>query len=147
GRSGAAGVLGFLNVARMGSYRQAIEDPSPGNDVAATRADGRTKAGFTASANQDLGSGLGAFLRVSYNDGANETWAFTEIDRSLALGAVQSGGRWGRAEDEAGVAVVVGWLSGLRRRYLGGGGYGFLIGDGALDYGSDILGELYYRLA
>src|SRR5256714_6131937 len=63
GRRGAARGLGFLDVARMGSYRQAIEDPSAGNDVAATRADGRTKAGFAASANQDLGAGLGAFPR------------------------------------------------------------------------------------
>ena len=147
GRDGAARVLGFLNDARMGSYRQAIEDPSAGNDVTATRAFGRTKAGFAASANQDFGSGLGTFLRVSYNDGANETWAFTEIDRSLALGAVQSGGRWGRPEDEAGAAVVVSGLSSLHRRYLAGGGYGFLIGDGALDYGAEILGEVYYRLA
>lgn len=147
GRSGAARVLGFLNVARMGSYRQAIEDPSAGNDVTATRADGRTKTGFAASANQDFGSGLGAFLRVSYNDGANETWAFTEIDRSVVLGAVQSGARWGRPDDEAGAAVVVSGLSALHRRYLAAGGYGFLIGDGALTYGHEILGELYYRLA
>jgi high affinity Mn2+ porin len=147
GRSGAARVLGFLNTARMGSYRQAIEDPSAGNDVTATRADGRTKAGFAASANQDLGAGLGAFVRVSYNDGANETWAFTEIDRSLALGAVQSGARWGRPADEAGAGLVISGLSALHRRYLAGGGYGFLIGDGALTYGHEILGEVYYRLA
>ena len=31
------------------------------------------------------------------------------------------------------------------RDYLAGGGYGFLIGDGALDYAPEILGELYYR--
>jgi len=147
GRDGAARVLGFLNVARMGSYRQAIEDPSAGNDVTATRAEGRTKAGFAASANQDLGSGLGAFLRVSYNDGSNETWAFTEIDRSVAFGAVQSGARWGRVDDEAGAAIVVSGLSALHRRYLAGGGYGFLIGDGALTYGHEILAEVYYRLA
>ena len=147
GRSGAARVLGFLNVAPMGSYRQAIEDPAAGNDVTATRAGGRTKAGFAASANQDFGSGLGAFLRVSYNDGANETWAFTEIDRSVVLGAVQSGARWRRPDDEAGAAVVVSGLSDLHRRYLAAGGYGFLIGDGALTYGHEILGEVYYRLA
>jgi high affinity Mn2+ porin len=147
GRKGAARALLFLNDARMGSYRQALDDPSADLDVTATRAFGRTKAGFAASANQDLGAGLGAFVRASYNDGANETWAFTEIDRSLAIGAVQSGERWGRANDEAGAAVVVSGLSNLHRRYLQAGGYGFLIGDGALRYGPETVGEIYYRAA
>ena len=147
GRKGAARVLAFLNTARMGSYRQALEDPSFGLDVTATRAYGRTKAGFAASANQDLGNGLGAFARVSWNDGANETWAFTEIDRSFAAGALQSGVRWGRPDDEAGVALVVSGLSGLHRRYLAAGGYGFIIGDGALNYGPELLGEIFYRAA
>jgi high affinity Mn2+ porin len=146
GRSGAARVLGFLNTAPMGSYRQALEERSP-PDVTATRASGRTKAGFAASANLDVGAGLGAFVRLSYNDGANESWAFTEIDRSVVLGAVQSGARWGRPDDEAGAAVVLSGLSGPHRRYLAAGGFGFIIGDGALTYGHEILGELYYRLA
>ena len=147
GRAGAVRILGFLNDARMGSYRQALEDPAFALDVTETRAFGRTKAGFAASANHDLGDGLGAFLRVSYDDGANETWAFTEIDRSAAFGLVQSGARWDRADDEAGAALVVSGLSNLHRRYLAAGGYGFLIGDGALRYGPEVLGEIYYRLA
>ncbi|HEY6912638.1 MAG TPA: carbohydrate porin, partial [Myxococcales bacterium] len=147
GRKGAARALVFLNDARMGSYRQALEDPSANLDVTATRAFGRTKAGFAASANQDLGGGLGAFVRASYGDGANETWAFTEIDRSFAIGAVQSGEPWGRADDEAGAAVVLSGLSALHRRYLEAGGYGFIIGDGALRYGVEALGEIFYRAA
>jgi len=146
GLGGAARLLAFLNVARMGSYALALEQPPP-PDVADTRADGRTKAGFAASANQDLGGGLAAFLRVSWADGRNEAWAFTEIDRSVAAGAVQSGARWGRPGDAAGVAVVVSGLSDPHRRYLAAGGYGFLIGDGALRYAPEILGEVYYRLA
>jgi high affinity Mn2+ porin len=147
GRQGAARVLGFVNTAHMGGYGQALEKAVAGPDVTATRASGRTKAGFAASANQDLGGGLGAFVRLSYNDGANETWAFTEIDRSLATGAVQSGARWGRPDDEAGIGVVVSGLSDLHRRYLAAGGYGFIIGDGALAYAVEVLGELYYRLS
>lgn len=141
---GAARVLAFLNTARMGSYAEAIARRV---DVSETRTDGRTKAGFAASANWDLGTGLGAFTRLSFNDGQNETWAFTEIDRSLALGAVQSGGRWGREGDEAGVALVLSGLSAPHRRYLEQGGYGFLIGDGALNYGAEVLAEVYYRVA
>lgn len=145
GRKGAARILGFLNSARMGSYEQALTDPTFGLDVTATRAFGRTKAGFAGSANLELADGVGAFVRASWNDGKNETWAFTEIDRSAALGAVCSGSRWGRPDDEVGAAAVVSGLSNLHRRYLAAGGYGFIIGDGALRYGPEILGELYYR--
>ncbi|GAC1344421.1 MAG: hypothetical protein NVSMB23_19280 [Myxococcales bacterium] len=146
GRPGAVRLLGFLNDARMGSYAQALE-PAFGNDVTASRAFGRTKAGFVASFNQDLGDGLAAFGRLSYNDGQNETWAFTEIDRSIAAGVVQSGARWGREGDDAGLAVVASGISTAHRRYLAAGGIGFLIGDGALHYGPEILGEVFYRAA
>jgi high affinity Mn2+ porin len=147
GHPGAARVLAFLNTAHMGSYEQALQTSPSAPDVTATRATGRTKAGFAASANQDLGAGLAVFLRVSYNDGKNETWAFTEIDRSVAGGAVQSGSRWGRPEDEAGIALVVSGLSDEHRRYLAAGGLGFIIGDGRLSYAPEILGEAYYRFA
>jgi high affinity Mn2+ porin len=147
GRPGAARVLAFLNVAHMGSYRQALAGSPTAPDVTATRASGRTKGGFAASVNQDLGDGLGGFVRASFNDGANETWAFTEIDRSLALGVVQSGARWGRPDDEAGAGLVVSGLSALHRRYLAAGGAGFILGDGALRYAPEVAGEAYYRLA
>jgi len=60
---------------------------------------------------------------------------------------VQSGSRWNRPKDEAGLGLVVSGLSNLHRRYLAAGGYGFIIGDGALGYGPEVLGEIYYRLA
>jgi high affinity Mn2+ porin len=147
GRPGAARLLAFLNVAHMGSYGQALDASPAAPDVTTTRANGRTKYGFAASANQELGDGLGAFVRVSSNDGANETWAFTEIDRSLALGLVQSGSRWARPDDEVGVGLVVSGLYDLHRRYLAAGGYGFIIGDGALRHAPEVLGEAYYRCA
>jgi high affinity Mn2+ porin len=146
GRPGAVRVLAFLDEAHMGSYRRALDDPSAGLDVTATRAFGRTKYGFAASANQELAEGLAAFARVSWDDGATETWAFTEIDRSLAAGAVAGGARWGRRDDEAGAALVVSGLSAAHRAYLAAGGRGFLIGDGALRYGPELLAEVFYRL-
>ncbi|HUJ26078.1 MAG TPA: carbohydrate porin [Myxococcales bacterium] len=138
---GAVRALAFLNTADMGSYDQAVQMSAP--DVTATRAQGRTKYGFAASANCDCGG----FVRASWNDGANETWAFTEIDRSLAAGFVQPGARWGREQDEAGAGVVISGLSHQHRRYLESGGYGFLIGDGALHYAPEILAEVWYRAA
>ena len=144
---GAARALIFSNTAPMGRYQTALASAPGGPDVTATRADGRTKTGFAASVDQALGGGLAAFLRVSADDGATESWAFTEIDRSLALGAVQSGARWGRPADEAGVAGVVSGLSAPHRRYLAAGGLGFILGDGALRYAPELLLEAYYRLA
>jgi len=146
GRGGAARALAFLNTAHMGDYDLAFAMATP-PDVIATRENGRTKLGFALSANQEFGSGLSAFVRASWNDGKTETWTFTEIDRSVAIGVVQSGARWGREADEAGAAVVISGLSSPHRGYLQAGGLGFLIGDGALRYGPEILGEIYYRLA
>jgi high affinity Mn2+ porin len=147
GRPGAARVLVFENTAHMGNYDVALAVSPTAPDVTATRAAARKKAGFAASANQDLGDGLGVFVRASWNDGANESWAFTEIDRSLAAGLVQSGARWRRPDDEAGIGAVVSGLSSSHRRYLAAGGLGFILGDGALNYGPEILGETYYRAA
>jgi high affinity Mn2+ porin len=144
GRPAAARVLVFHNTARMGSYAQALQSSGP-PDIIATRADGRTKAGVAVSANAELAPGLQSFVRASYNDGANESWAFTEIDRSLALGATLRGAPWSRPDDEMGAAMVVSGLSSLHRAYLAAGGYGFIIGDGALSYAPEILGEVYYR--
>ncbi|MCA1827521.1 MAG: carbohydrate porin, partial [Myxococcales bacterium] len=134
----AARVLAFLNTAHMGSYDEATASHV---DVSDTRANGRIKGGFAASVNHDFGAGLGGFARVSFNDGANETWTFTEIDRSLALGVVKKTLLW-----EGGAAVVISALSAAHRAYLEGGGLGFLIGDGKLSYSPEILGEVYVRV-
>jgi high affinity Mn2+ porin len=82
---------------------------------------------------------------LSYNDGHNETWAFTEIDRSLAFGVVQKGTPWSRPDDEAGLALVMDGLSPWHRRYLEAGGYGFLLGDGGLHYGLEVVSDVYYK--
>jgi len=146
GRKGSARLLLFINSAHMGSYDEAIDETHP-PDIVATRRYGRTKAGFAISADQEITESLGAFLRLSWNDGQNETWAFTEIDESLALGIAQTGAPWKRNDDDLGVALIVNGISSPHRRYLGAGGYGFLIGDGALDYAFEGIAEVYYRLA
>jgi high affinity Mn2+ porin len=146
-RPGACSLLLFWNTARMGSYEQVLANPATyGNDVAATRADGRNKYGFALSVEQQLTSSMGAFMRLSWNDGHTESWAFTEIDRSLGLGVTQNGRPWRRPLDVFGVAVVASGLSSLHERYLAGGGYGFIIGDGALNYGAELVGDVYYKV-
>lgn len=148
GGRGSARVTPFLNDARMGSYGQVLADPvAYGGQVQPTRAFGRTKYGVALSIDQQLTATWGAFLRASINDGKNESWAFTEIDRSLAFGVVHDGSLWGWREYEVGLALVMDGLSGLHRDYLAQGGYGFIIGDGQLDYALEILGDFYFRVA
>ena len=62
------------------------------------------------------------------------------------MGATQNGKPWCRPLDIVGAAVVVDGLSPWHRQYLEGGGYGFIIGDGALNYGLEVVGDLYYKL-
>jgi high affinity Mn2+ porin len=142
---GASSLLLFLNTARMGRYEDVLADPVKyGNDITQTRADGRNKYGAALSVEQQLTHSLGAFARLSWNDGHTESWAFTEIDRSAALGVTQNGGPWGRPGDIVGAAVVVNGLSDVHRRYLARGGYGFILGDGALTYAPEVISDIYY---
>src|SRR5450755_2861424 len=108
GQHGALSTLIFLNSARMGSYAQVLSDPARyDNKIENTRQDGRLKYGMALSLEQQLRHGTGMFLRLSANDGATESWAFTEIDRSAATGIVQDGALWHRERDEAGAAFVL----------------------------------------
>ena len=150
GRSGTVRLLGFRTVAPMGTYRTAVrlaagtgDEP----DIVAVRRDGHTKLGFGLNAEQELAKNVGLFARLSYNDGINETWAFTEIDQNASLGVVSTGARWQRPDDRLGAAVVVNGISPEHRAYLAAGGRGFIIGDGGLNYGLERIGEVYYNVA
>ena len=145
-RSGSARLLLFLNEAHMGNYDSALAAPGA-PDVTATRAYGRTKYGAAVSADQELADHLGGFTRLSWSDGRNETFVYTEVDASEAVGIEWAPARWGRASDRWGVAAVANELSGPHRRYLAAGGLGFLLGDGALHYGPETILETYYRFS
>jgi high affinity Mn2+ porin len=143
---GEGKVVIFYNRADMGNYRQAIEEANGGTpDITATRQVGRTKWGFAINLQQELGSQTGLFLRGSWNDGANEAWAYAEIERSFTLGALRRSVLRTGALDEAGLALVVNGLSSDHKDYLAAGGYGFMIGDGRLRYGFEQIAELYYK--
>lgn len=133
----------FYNRADMGSYRLSIKASPLNPDVTTTRMYGRDKKGFYATVDNHAGS-VKHFIRASYNDGENETWAFTEIDRSIATGLTFEGSLWKRHNDVVGVACVYNGLSKDHRAYLASGGYGFLIGDGRLNYGAENIVEAYY---
>ncbi len=84
-------------------------------------------------------------MRLGWNDGATESFAFTEVDRQASAGMQLSGTHWRRPDDRLGAAAVIEALSAVHRDYLAGGGSGFLLGDGRLNYAHEQILESYYR--
>src|ERR1700761_1150751 len=146
GQKGTVRILGFLNNGKFGDYREAIAQNPTAPNVDSTQHYGRHKYGFGISADQYITKDFGVFAKTSYNDGHTETWFFTEIDRSLTFGATLKGTSWKRSDDEIGLAFIANGLLADHRDYLAAGGYGFLIGDGKLNYSPEMIAELYYKI-
>jgi high affinity Mn2+ porin len=146
-RKGIVRALAFRNIANAGIYRNAVRLALPllPPDITQTRIYGTSKYGFVLGVEQELSSNLGLFARASWNDGTSETWAFTEIDHSACVGVQIDGNLWQRNDDVLGIASVVNGISDDHRQYLMAGGYGFIIGDGALRYAPEWVSEIYYR--
>ena len=149
GLPGKLRALGFRNEARMGSFRDAlgyaaIHGGAP--DVANVRRE-QAKLGFGAGFEQNVLSDVALFGRFSVNDGRTETYEFTEIERSLTMGASMKGARWSRSGDTLGVAWVQNELSADHRAYVTADGAGLFIGDGAIRYRPERILEAYYSLA
>ena len=149
-RDGVVRLLSYLNTADMGSYQAAIDQTKTGEvtppDITATRRQGRHKYGFGLNIEQIVAKPVRAFVRLGWSDGHNESFAYTEVDRTAAFGFDVWGKLWKRQLDRVGAAYVFNGLSGPHREYLALGGLGFLLGDGALNYGREQIFETYYTL-
>ena len=149
-RIGIVRMLSYTNVANMGSYRDAIQayrsgkDPAP--DITLHRRQGRLKYGFGINLEQSVREGWRVYARLAWNDGRNESFAYTEADRSLSLGSDLRGSKWRRSQDKLGTAFLMEGISGDHRAYLALGGLGFILGDGALTYGREKIWESYYNV-
>jgi high affinity Mn2+ porin len=88
--------------------------------------------------------GVRLFARAGWNSGDTESFAYTEVNNSAAIGGDVAGARWHRSLDHLGVAFASNGLSAPHRDYLALGGLGFLLGDGALRYGRENIVETYY---
>ena len=139
----------YRNLARMGSYSKSIhearaEDVTP--VIESTRSRGRQKYGFAANFELPLADdgNTGLFGRLGWNDGANESFAFTEAERNASLGAQIAGTSWSRPDDRVGVALDAEELGNLHASYLAAGGLGFILGDGRLNRRPEIVFETYY---
>jgi hypothetical protein len=103
----------------------------------------KTSIGFNYE--QELANNIGFFSRVGWNDGKYASWAFTEIDRTISGGFLLKGTRWRRPLDNFGIATSINGISRDHRDYLNAGGYGFIIGDGKLNYGNEWIVETFYN--
>jgi high affinity Mn2+ porin len=146
GKKGAFRVLSFFTTAGMGNYYQSITLNPVNPDISLNEKNGRTKYGFGINCEQQINNNIGTFFRASWNDGKNETWEFTEIDRSASFGISSTGNRWNRQNDNLGLAYVISGLSAPHRNYLSAGGMGFELGDGNLNYALEQLAEIYYSV-
>jgi hypothetical protein len=147
-RNGVVRLLAYLNHADMGNYEEAIRNFREGEtaapDIISTRVQGRHKYGFGLNVEQELTPQIGVFARLGWSDGRNESFAYTEVDRSAELGGFTRGGAWHRRNDRAGAAFVLNGIVAAHQQYLALGGRGFLLGDGNLTYGHEKIFEGFY---
>lgn len=145
----------------MGDYREAVARFQAGVDlrpiIENTRRQGRVKYGFGINVEQELPRDVRAFLRLGWNEGRHESFAYTEVNSTGAFGADMAGPLWHRKLDKVGTAFVTNGISADHQAYLRDGGLGFLLGDNpffppavtpvgtiALNYGREDILETYY---
>jgi high affinity Mn2+ porin len=150
GQTGRVLVTAFDSRARMGLLDQAIAlaeatgtRPNPANVRKF-----RSRLGVSLGLEQPLSPDLGVFARVGKAAGNVETYEFSDIDRSVEVGAAIDGRRWHRPGDTIGVVAIDNGISAEREQYLNAGGLGILVGDGRLPHpGAEQIIETYYSFA
>jgi high affinity Mn2+ porin len=147
-KAGVLRVLAFTNRANMGLYRDAIAQFQQGLVAAPVITNHpwhvTCKYGFGINLEQNLTQNLTAFARWGWDDGKTESFAYTEVDSTIAEGVRVNGSKWRRKQDRAGVAFVSNGIKKEHQIYLADGGNGFLLGDGKLNYGRENILESYY---
>jgi hypothetical protein len=165
GRDGKIRILGFRNHEDIGKFGDAIAvweaDPAKNATTCTGFNYGSNNAGapdlcWARKPNVKLGIGgffeqyvaedIGVFTRGMYSDGKTEVDAYTSTDRSLTVGALAKGTKWGRPKDIAGVGLNFGWISGVHAQYLGLGGVDGFVGDGAITRGTETSFDMFYNV-
>src|SRR3984957_16302474 len=148
GHAGTVRLLGFLNHTNSGSYADAIklgEQTGTTPNVDAVRHVGTLKYGTGVNLEQEITHNTGFFVRLGWNDGKTQDFAFTAIDRLASSGVSVKGTRWKRKDDTVATSFTASGISGVHAVYLARGGLDFLIGDGRLNYAPEYVWESYYR--
>jgi high affinity Mn2+ porin len=147
GRDGKFAITGFVSRGRMGRFEDALRlaelTHQPADIAAVRRYQSRLGIGFNLL--QDITKDLGVFARGGIADGSVESYEFSDIDRTLAVGASLKGDGWARKSDTVGLALVANAITGVHQAFLNAGGLGILVGDGKLPHpGTEGVLEAYY---
>jgi hypothetical protein len=146
---GVTRLLFYGNRAHMGTYREAVRAFLAGTDKTPTitlhEHFSALKYGFGYNTEQEVTENLRVFARFGWNEGQHESFAYTEVDQTVELGADYAGTHWHRPVDKIGLAVVSNAIKADHQEYLKLGGLGFLLGDGNLNYGRENIVESYYN--
>jgi high affinity Mn2+ porin len=102
------------------------------------------KVGIGLNAEQHITPDIGLFFRAMYSDGKTEVEAYDSADRSMSVGTVVRGTKWGRPLDSLGVGFGTSFISAIHAKYLAMGGVDGFIGDGALTKANEVMAEIYY---
>jgi high affinity Mn2+ porin len=149
-RAGILRLLSFVNHANMGNYREAVDNFQGGitstPEITVHPLRTAVKYGFGLNFEQPFNDWSGIFGRWGWNEGRYESYAYTEADETAEIGVGASGRRWHRKFDRAGIVFVSNGISRDHQQYLALGGFGFLIGDGRLNYGRENIVETYYTM-
>ncbi len=146
-RKGTQRVLYYANRAQMGNFREAIEAVAGTNKTPDLKAHLHYNAldyGFGYNIEQEINKNLRVFGRFGWNEGQNESYAYTEVNQTVEVGGDYAGNRWHRPADKLGVAFVSNAIKADHQKYLKLGGLGFILGDGNLNYGRENIVEGYY---
>lgn len=147
-RQGVIRLLAYTNEANMGIYRNVVArfaaHQTTTLDITNHPWHITRKYGFGVNLEQSLTHTLTAFGRFGWNNGKTESFAYTEVDQTFEGGLGADGSLWHRRHDRAGIVGVTNGICKDHQLYLADGGYGFLIGDGALRYRREDILETYY---
>ena len=149
-RKGSVRVLSFVNHAHMGVYREAnaafLNGQGALPDITRNARLSTVKYGFGFNLEQEITDNLRVYARLGWNEGQHQSFAYTEVDQTLAFGGDVSGKIWSRPSDKAGLTVITNAIKRDHQAYLRLGGRGFLLGDGTLNYAREDIVESYYNL-
>ncbi|MBI3719967.1 MAG: carbohydrate porin [Sphingobacteriales bacterium] len=152
---GSIGFIIFYNHSKSLSYADGLLAVKNNNayvlnvikGYAESKEYGGEKMGVAINFEKAVTNDIRIFSRAGWNDGKYASWAFTEIDRTFNMGLSVKGTKWKRDNDVLGIASVWNGISSPHRKFLEAGGYGFIIGDGRMNYGTENIVEVYYSAA
>ena len=149
-RKGAIRLLGFVNRANMGDYRQQNQAFLAGLTtrplITAHSFTDSEKYGLGLNFEQEVSQNARVYGRFGWNEGQHESFAYTEVDQTFAAGGDFAMRRFNRPSDKLGLSFVTNAIKKDHQAYLALGGEGFLLGDGKLSYAREDILEGYYNL-